>query len=358
MRKKILFTAGGTGGHIFPALAILKQCQDEYDVFWVGSRQGIENKIIRDNNIEFEAITISGLRKKGLLKLFLMPFILLYACFQALIIILKHRPDAIVGFGGYVTFPVCLVGSLLRIPTIIHEQNSVAGLSNKFLAKFVTKVLVAYPNVLPSKKAILVGNPVRNDILNIPAPEQRFQNNTNNGLRVLVLGGSLGAQILNETMPKVFAEINKIKPNHIVSITHQVGRGDKEIVANNYLELGIKANVVNFIEDMADVYSQTDLIICRSGASTVSEICAVGIASIFIPYFYAVDNHQYYNAKPLEDIGAAKIIPQNKISVRGLVNYISGLSLKDCQKMAIQARSLAILDSPLCIKKVIISNIA
>lgn len=339
MNKTVLFSAGGTGGHIFPALSVAKKLQNEYDVVWVGAKSGIEEDIIPKNNIPLFSVRISGLRKKGGLIKILMLFMLLRAFFECLIIILKTRPDIIVGFGGYTTFPICFMGLILKIPVIIHEQNSIAGLTNKILSKFVTKILVAYNDVLPSRKTIVTGNPVRGAITDILAPEIRYKNRAN-GLNLLILGGSLGAKKLNEIMPDVCALI----PN-ITHVVHQVGRGDVDVVSSHYQQLGVDATVLGFIEDMAKAYSEADLIICRSGASTVSEIMCAGVAAIFVPYPYAVDDHQRYNVTELVKSGAAFMEVQESISVDGLVNLIKGLNRKECLKMAKKSRELAIKDS-------------
>ena len=207
MSATILITAGGTGGHVFPALSVSKLLIDHgHNVIWVGTSKGIESVLVPKHNIKLTTINMSGLRKKGLFKLLLMPFILIYAILQSIYTILRYRPDVIVGFGGYVTFPVLLSGWLLRVPIVLHEQNSIAGLSNKILAKLANKICVAYSGVLSSDKTIVVGNPVREDILNILSPDVRYTNHTDiyaNGLNVLIIGGSLGAKIFNDIMPKV-----------------------------------------------------------------------------------------------------------------------------------------------------------
>lgn len=350
--KKIIFTAGGTGGHIFPALAVAKLC-NEYNILWVGAKGGIENKIIPQHNIAIQSINISALRKKGLIRLFAMPFLLLRSFWQVFKIILKERPDVIIGFGGYATFPVCFVGNLLRIPVIIHEQNSIPGLTNKILAKFANKVIVAFPRVLSSKKTLLLGNPVRKDLLTISAPEERYSSRVG-GLNILVLGGSLGAKIFNDCLPKVFNRVELIKSDHIANIKHQAGRGDCEEVLAKYHELGIKnVQVTSFIDDMALEYRNADLIICRAGASTVSEVCNVGIAAIFVPYPYAVDDHQRYNVQGLVDENAALMILQNELEINGLASVIKGLGRSKCLAMALKAKHMALIDSDQKIKQVI-----
>ena len=335
----MLITAGGTGGHIFPALSVAKKLQADYEVIWVGAKSGIECEIVPKNNIPLMTVKISGLRKKGMIKKFLMPFILIRACLQCLQIIVSRKPDVIVGFGGYATFPVSFVGWILRIPVVIHEQNSIPGLTNKILAKIATYILVAYKGILPSKKTVLAGNPVRDDIAMLPNPQQRYAERCG-GLNILVVGGSLGAKMLNDILPEVCSRLNNLN-----QVTHQVGRGDLNKVQKDYTQLGVNAQVVSFINDMAAAYAEADLIICRSGASTVSEVANVGIAAVFIPYPYAVDDHQRYNVIPLVERKAAFMIPQSELSVDGLVNLISSLDRLKCSKMAELAKDLAIPDS-------------
>jgi UDP-N-acetylglucosamine--N-acetylmuramyl-(pentapeptide) pyrophosphoryl-undecaprenol N-acetylglucosamine transferase len=358
MKKKIIFTAGGTGGHIFPALAVAKLCIPEYDVLWVGAKNGIENKIVCEHHIPINSINISGLRKKGIRRLIWMPFLLLRAFIQAFILILRARPDVIVGFGGYATFPICFMGVLLRIPVVIHEQNSVPGLSNKILSCLVSKVIVAFPNVLTGKKTLLLGNPVRDDIASLPVPEVRYSLRQG-GLNVLILGGSLGAKIFNDTLPEVFGTVESKQPGHIANITHQVGKGDREAVENEYRKFGVNnVHVINFIDHMASMYANVDLLICRSGASTVSEVSACGVAAIFVPYPYAVDDHQKYNALNLVENKASLMFIQSELSARKLVDVLLTLDRDKCADMARIARSLAITNSSEKIKEEVIGLIA
>ena len=339
LNKTILISAGGTGGHIFPALCVAKKLLSDYDVVWVGAKSGIEESIIPKNNIPLYSVNISGLRNKGGVRKVIMPFMLLRAFFECLKIILKTRPDVIVGFGGYATFPICFVGVMLRVPVIIHEQNSIAGLTNKILSRIVTKVLVAYNGVLSSKNTVVTGNPVRDEINNLDAPEARYKDRVGR-LRLLVVGGSLGAKKLNETMPEVCA----LLPN-LDLVVHQVGRGDVNLVSKHYQELGIKAEVHAFIDDIAQEYGMADLIICRSGASTVGEIMSAGVATIFVPYPYAVDDHQRYNVEELVKSGASFMVLQDDISTDLLVSIIKSLNRVECLKMAKLTRGFAISDS-------------
>lgn len=291
------------------------------------------------NNLPLITINISGLRKKGLVKMLLMPFILIYALLQCSKILLQYRPDVIVGFGGYATFPICFMGWILRVPVVIHEQNSVPGLSNKVLSKIASYVMVAFNGVLKSKKTYVVGNPVREDIVQLSSPSIRY-NARHDGLNLLILGGSLGAKALNDTLPEVCSKLTNL--GHVL---HQVGRGDAAAVSEHYASLGVNAQVVNFIDDMAKSYSETDLIICRSGASTVSEVCVAGIAAIFVPYPFAVDDHQRYNAEPSVAQGAAYLQLQADLTVEKLTSLINSLDRDKCLHMANKAQAIAINDS-------------
>lgn len=349
MKQTILITAGGTGGHIFPAMALANLLQDQYNIVWVGSVLGIENEIVPKANIPLEKINISGLRKKGLAKLILLPFSLSRAFLQALRVILRHKPVVVVGFGGYATFPICLLARLLFIPVAIHEQNSVAGLTNKVLAKFVNRVMVAFNGVLPHRKTILVGNPVRENILTLANPVERYARHDGK-LNVLVVGGSLGAKVLNNNLPQVFASLD-----NIANIVHQVGKSDASLVEEAYRKHGVHSvQVLNFIDDMALQYEKADLIICRSGASTVSEICAVGIAALFIPYPFAVDDHQKFNALPVVKNNGAIMMLQKDFSIKKMVDVLSGLTRDNCLEMALKTKELGILDSTKRIKNIVL----
>ncbi|MBY0379477.1 MAG: undecaprenyldiphospho-muramoylpentapeptide beta-N-acetylglucosaminyltransferase [Burkholderiales bacterium] len=346
--KTILVTAGGTGGHVFPALAIANALiAFRLNIVWVGSLKGIENELVPKYGIKLEKIAIFGLRKKGLLQLIKLPVMIIKALYQAFKVVKANKPSLVISFGGYASFPVAIIARVLRIPLIIHEQNSVAGLTNKILAKFANTILVAYKSVLPGKKTILVGNPVRVDILQLVDVEERYGSRIG-GLRILILGGSLGAKIFNDNLPYVFENSDIIE-----SVIHQVGRGEVQPVQSLYNELKINASVVNFIDDMAKTYSEVDLIICRAGALTVSEVCVAGLAAIFIPYPHAVDDHQKFNAQPLVDCGAAFMLSQENFSIHKLAELINSLDRKKCLWMAIKARGNAILDSKDQIIKVV-----
>lgn len=340
MTKTIIISAGGTGGHIFPALAIAKQLKDNYDIVWVGAKTGLENTLIPQHGFLLETVTVAGVRNKGLLRKLLLPLTLLRAHAECLRILLKHRPSIVIGFGGYATFPISLTAKLLAKPVVIHEQNSVAGLTNRILAKVANKVLVAFPNVLVSAKTLLVGNPVRQEIITAFQSKNAFSSG-GVGLRILIIGGSLGAKALNDNVPLALAKLG----NKISQITHQVGRSEIEPIAEVYQQNNVNAKVVNFIEDMAAAYANADLIICRAGASTVAEVACAGIAAIFVPYPYAVDDHQTVNTRQLVAVGAAQLLPQTNLTPDSLAEIVNNLSYTKCKAMGEKARSSAIIDS-------------
>ncbi len=333
----VIISAGGTGGHIFPALAVARQLADKCDIVWVGGKVGMENQIIPKNGYPLETVSVAGVRNKGTLRKLMLPLTMLRALFECWLIIRKHRPVTVIGFGGYATFPILLAARILGKKTLIHEQNSVAGLTNRVLAKFVNQVLTAFPNVLSSTKTQLVGNPVRQEIIDITPANA----NTTGKLNILIVGGSLGAKALNDNVPLA---LNSIK-DKIGVITHQVGRNDGSTVAEYYREHGLNANVVNFIDNMAEAYSNCDVIICRAGASTVAEVSCAGKCAIFVPYPYAVDDHQTHNAAYLVEQGAAFLLPQSKLTPESLAILINDLNPEKCQQIGLKAKSLAITDS-------------
>lgn len=333
----IIISAGGTGGHIFPALAVAKQLADSYDVVWVGGKVGMENQIIPQNGYPLETVSVAGVRNKGAVRKLMLPFTMLRALFECWCILRKYRPTTVIGFGGYATFPILLAARILGKKTLIHEQNSVAGLTNRTLAKFVNQVLTAFPNVLNSTKTQLVGNPVRQEIIDI-APAST---NTSGKLNILIVGGSLGAKALNDNVPLA---LNAVK-DKIGSVVHQIGRNDGSTVADFYREHDLNAQVVNFIDNMAQAYSSADVIICRAGASTVAEVSCAGKCAIFVPYPYAVDNHQTHNANYLVEQGAAFLLPQSKLTPESLASLISELNPEKCQQIGLKAKSLAITNS-------------
>ncbi len=339
MPRRIMIMAGGTGGHIFPALAVAEEMKKAgFEVFWLGTRTGMEAKLVAEKGYEIEFISISGVRKSGLLRWISLPFRLILACLQSMAVILKRRPDVVLGMGGFASFPGGITSASLGRPLVIHEQNAVAGLSNRILSKFATRTLVAFPGVL-GKKAIHVGNPVRREIASMPSPKERFENREG-ALKLLVVGGSRGAKALNETIP---AAVSMMIDKPIV--LHQTGEAEAEKVREVYLSSGAKAEVLPFIRDMAKAYAECDLVISRSGALTVAEIAAAGVASLLVPYPHAVDDHQTWNARYLADENAAMLIQQKDLDASCLAGVLKDMDRARLLAMAENARKLAKTDA-------------
>ena len=320
----LMIMAGGTGGHVYPALAVAHTLQaDGVNVFWLGTRQGIEARVVPENDIDVEWISISGIKGRGLFALVSAPFKIIYAMLQTAAIIYRRRPAAALGMGGFVSGPGGLMTRLLRVPLLIHESNAVVGLTNKWLAKIANEVLVGFPDVLAGNRhRHYVGNPVRESIAALPSPEQRLQGRSGR-LHLLVVGGSLGAQVLNETVPAALASMDSvIRPE----VLHQAGRGKLEATLNVYDEFAVEVNCREFIDDMAAAYLWADLVICRAGAMTVAEIAAAGVAAIFVPYPYAIYDHQTLNARFLSDKKAAIHISQDRFSDENLAAVLVELA--------------------------------
>lgn len=335
MSKTILVMAGGTGGHIFPALAVAEKMRERgWRVVWLGNPDGMEARLVPPRGFEMVNLKFAALRGKGLLRKLLLPVNLLRGFWQALKIIRQVQPNVVLGMGGYITFPGGMMAALLGKPLVLHEQNSVAGLANRVLAGVADRVASGFPGVL--KKAVWLGNPVRPEIAAIAPPTERFAERSG-ALRLLVIGGSLGAQALNEMVPKGLALLGESDQPQIV---HQAGEKHLDALKANYAAVGVQAHCVSFIEDMAGAYAWADLVICRSGALTVAELAAAGVASILVPFPHAVDDHQTGNAKFLVNVGGAFLLPQPDLtpdSVALIRNYSRGQLLE----MAEKARSLA-----------------
>ena len=333
--RTAMIAAGGTGGHIFPGLAVAHALKmRNWNVIWLGTIKGMESTIVPQNNIEFHGIEFSGLRGKGILAWIKLPWRLLLAFLQTFREVRKSKPDVIVGFGGYVTFPAGIVAHLMRKAFIIHEQNSVAGLSNKILSFFATKSFTAFPHVI--KDAIWIGNPLRKEFFAIDGPEVRYAKRQG-PLNLLIIGGSLGASFLNDLIPKSVAlmPINKL-PN----IVHQSGIAQVEELRKIYQVNKIDASVTSFIQNVAFEYSKADLVICRAGASTVTEIAAIGVAALFVPLPLAVDDHQTKNAQYLVDLEAAWLEPQKSLTPEKLAQILLLADRDMLLKMAIQSKNL------------------
>lgn len=342
--KSVVVMAGGTGGHVFPALAVAEALRAQgVRVNWLGTRQGIEAELVPARDFPITYLEVSGVRGQGLMRLLAAPFKLLVATVKAMAMLRAVKADAVIGLGGYVTGPGGVAARLTGRPLFIHEQNAIAGFTNRMLSRMATQVLEAFPNTFPSAlKAVWVGNPVRAEIAALPALIERFTAREGN-LRVLVLGGSQGAVALNEMVPEALSLLLK---NRVLDIRHQAGKKNWEATQARYSALGVKAEVFPFIHDMAAMYAWADLVICRSGALTVSEIAAAGVASVLIPFPYAVDDHQTANGRFLSDANAALLFQQKELSAEKLAKELEPLLTRDhLLEMANKARALACVDS-------------
>ncbi|GAB7541857.1 undecaprenyldiphospho-muramoylpentapeptide beta-N-acetylglucosaminyltransferase [Cupriavidus sp. CuC1] len=334
--RTLLVMAGGTGGHVFPGLAVARALREQgWRVVWLGNRTGMEATLVPKYDIPMEFIQFGGLRGKGPLTMLLLPLNLLRAFWQSLQALRRVRPDVVLGMGGYITFPAGMMASLLGRPLVLHEQNSIAGLANKVLAKVADRVLCAFPNALPDSE--WTGNPVRDEVAHMPAPEARYDSRTG-PLRLLVVGGSLGAAALNEVVPKALALLPQ---DERPLVKHQAGAKQIDALRANYQAAGVAAETLPFIDDMAAAYAQADLVICRAGAMTVSEVAAAGVAALFVPFPHAVDDHQTTNAQFLSAQDAALLVQQNELTASGLAQTLASLSRPRLREMAHQARGLA-----------------
>lgn len=349
----IMVMAGGTGGHVFPALAVARRLAESgYRVIWIGNRNGIEADLVPKHGFEMAWLSFGGLRGKGLLTKLLLPFNLLVAFAQSFVILLRFKPKAVLGFGGYISFPAGLIAVLLGKPLVLHEQNAIAGLANQVLAKLANRVLTAFPASSRGgalKGATWCGNPVRKEIIKLAAPRERYAARSG-PLRVLVIGGSLGAQALNETLPRALALLAAdlqpdvqpdVQPDLLPMVTHQSGAKHIDALKQAYAAAGVSVNAVAFIDDMAAAYAKADLVICRAGAMTVSEVACAGVAALFVPYPFAVDDHQTANAEFLSNKGAALLVQQSALTPQALATQLGQLTRAQCLALAERARALA-----------------
>ena len=339
--RPILIMAGGTGGHVYPALALARLLRRRSQpVVWLGTRKGLEARVIPAEQIPIEWLSVGGLRGKGWLTLLAAPFRLGLALWQALRVMRRHRPLAVVGLGGFVTGPGGVAAWLTRRPLIIHEQNAVAGFTNRCLSHLADEVLEAFPDSFNrAVRATTIGNPVREDIAAAATPQVRFAGR-HGAINVLVFGGSQGAVRLNTVVPLALAQLGG---GLTVNVRHQAGARWLEAAAQNYAKSGVRAEVTAFIEDMAEAYGWADLVICRSGALPVCELAAVGVASILVPFPAAVDDHQTVNAAYLVDHGAALLIADRDLTPQRLCESLRKLCADRVPllEMALRARELA-----------------
>lgn len=332
MSRCALIMAGGTGGHIFPGLAVAESLRDAgWRVHWLGVPGNMESQWVPQRGFSFEPVEFGGVRGKGFASLVFLPLRLLKAFWQSLQVVRRVQPNVVVGLGGYITFPGGMMSVLMGKPLVLHEQNSVAGMANKVLAGVADRIYSAFPDVL--KKGIWVGNPLRHDFLNKPAPQERFAGRTG-PLKLWVVGGSLGAQALNDIVPKALALLPEASRPVVV---HQSGAKQIEDLKANYEQAGVKAELTPFIQDTAQAFADADVIICRSGASTVTEIAAVGAAAIYVPFPFAVDDHQTTNANFLVKQGAGWLMPQSQLTPEVLAERLASLTREEllvCAKKA------------------------
>ena len=336
--KTALIMAGGTGGHIFPGLAVAHELRAAgWDVVWMGARGGMEERLVPRHGYRTAWIRAKAARGKGLVQKLLLPANLLYSFWESARHIRSIRPDVVLGLGGYVAFPGGMMASLLNRPLALHEQNAIPGLANRVLAQVSDKVMAGFPQAL--KSAEWTGNPVRSEVAAIDAPGQRFAGR-NGPLKLLVVGGSLGAQALNEVVPQAIALMSE-KP----LVVHQAGEKHLDALKKHYADARVEGELVAFIDDMARRYAEADLVICRAGAVTVAELSAGGMASILVPFPHAVDDHQTANARFLSERGAALLIQQRDLTAQKLAQMIQGLDRQQLLDMAQKARVLGKADA-------------
>lgn len=340
-QKSAMIMAGGTGGHIFPGLALAHVLRQRgWQVFWLGAMGGMELDLVPKHGFVIEAIPISGVRRNGLKRWLIMPFMLLRALISTTAILLQQRPQIVIGFGGYPALPGGIISWILRTPLIIHEQNAVAGLTNRLLSKLARRTLFAFPNAFPGRSG-LVGNPVRPEIIAVDPPQTRFAARVG-ALTVLVIGGSRGAWILNETLPQA---LSLFALDERPTVVHQAGVTELETVQAAYQKRGIRADCHAFIDDMAREYARADIVVCRAGALTIAELAAVGVASILVPLSTAVDDHQTGNSRYLTKAQAAYLLPEDQLSAQTLYQSLRQLTREKCLAMALRARKLALVDA-------------
>ncbi|MGV0999104.1 MAG: undecaprenyldiphospho-muramoylpentapeptide beta-N-acetylglucosaminyltransferase [Fluviibacter sp.] len=337
MNKTLLVMAGGTGGHIFPALAVADVLRQQgWRIVWLGNAQGMEAKLVPAHGYECAWVDFAAVRGKGLLRKLMLPLNLFRACLAARKVIKEVRPDVVLGMGGYITFPGGVMARLSGRPLIVHEQNAVAGLANKVLSRIASRVLTGFPETLP--QAQWVGNPVRAAIAELPVPETRYAaRGMNEPLHVLVIGGSLGAQALNQSVP---AAVARLPLAQRPLLRHQTGPRDLAAVQAAYAQAGVAADVQPFIDDMAAAYGWADLVICRAGALTVAELAAAGVASVLVPFPHAVDDHQRVNAEFLVRAAAGICLLQKALTADALAQTLEQ-SRAQLQQQAVAARALA-----------------
>jgi len=341
----IMIMAGGTGGHVFPALAVARALRDQgVQIVWLGTREGIEARVVPAAGFELETISIRGLRGGGLLRWLLLPVRLNIAMFQALRILRRIKPDAVLAMGGFASGPGSLMASVLRIPLLIHEQNAVAGLTNRWLVQIADIVMAGFPTAFGEHHGVrVVGNPVRQEIVALPSPELRLAEH-HGRLRLLIIGGSQGAQVFNQVVPEAVRALPEVSRPQL---WHQTGKRDEAGVAAAYRAFLPDAKVAAFIEDMAAAYAWADVVVCRAGAMTIAELAAAGVAAILVPFPHAADDHQTANARFLEVRDAAVLVPQSEFTAARLAELLTSLGANRAllQRLAVNARACATTDA-------------
>jgi UDP-N-acetylglucosamine--N-acetylmuramyl-(pentapeptide) pyrophosphoryl-undecaprenol N-acetylglucosamine transferase len=341
--KKILIMAGGTGGHVFPGLAVANRMREAgVEVHWLGTAEKLEAQVVPEAGFPIHFISITGVRGKGIKDLLLAPFKLTAAVYQAIKIIRKIKPDIVLGMGGFASGPGGIASWLLRTPVVIHEQNARAGMTNTWLAYVAKKVLEGFPGTF-HKNVITIGNPVRKEMINLPSPAERFEKN-NQPLQLLVLGGSLGAKALNELLPQALATLPETERPFVL---HQTGEKHINDTKAAYQKAGVNAEIVPFIKEMDRAYASANLVLCRAGALTIAELCAVGLGAILVPFPHAVDDHQTANGNFMVENGAAILIQQKELTLEKLAKLLKEFyfSREKCIAMAEAAYQLRRVDA-------------
>jgi UDP-N-acetylglucosamine--N-acetylmuramyl-(pentapeptide) pyrophosphoryl-undecaprenol N-acetylglucosamine transferase len=348
--QRVLIMAGGTGGHVFPGIALANYLRLQgVDVHWLGTNQGLEARVVPEAGIPLHAVTIKGVRGKGIKTLLLAPFKITASILQSLKLIKSIQPDVVVGMGGYVSGPGGIAAWLSRRPLIIHEQNAIAGYTNKLLGKFAYKVLTGFPGAFKASTHVMtIGNPVREAIEHLPPPIERFKSSTSRPLHLLVLGGSLGAQALNSVIPEVLALLSQDEKPEVL---HQTGEKHFEETKKLYESSNLRVDIKPFIEDMAAAYAWADMVICRAGALTVAELCSAGLGAVFVPFPFAVDDHQTANAFYMVKQQAAYCIQQSELTAERLTAIVREFALAPEKRLAMANAAYA-LRQPNVVEKI------
>lgn len=338
--RPVLILAGGTGGHVFPALAVAEVLAERgVPVVWLGTRRGLESRVVPEAGFAIEYLPVRGLRGRGALDAVTAPFMLTRAVVAAYRRLRRHRPGSVLGMGGYVSGPGAIAARLRGVPLLIHEQNAIPGMTNRWLARIATRVLKGFDVSFPgAPQARFVGNPVRRAIGSVPMPDERFADR-DGPARLLVLGGSLGARALNERLPAALA---RLSPQAQPLVHHQAGERTVETAREAYAQAGVEADITVFIDDMPAAYAWADLVVCRAGALTVAELAAAGVPALFVPFPYAVDDHQTHNAAYLVDAGGAELIQERDLDTGSLAAALDRLlsDRAELHGMAKRARAM------------------